>query len=163
MIELLKFFAPKIVERTQDFFMQEIPIPIGLLILLAIGVLYLLFKLIRTVKTSVDQPQTQEKLQGRPKEDQKTEFISLPKSGVLYALKYPTDKEDVIDWVHDTMPRCLKCQVFMTKGLQRIDNYTVKPISWFCNACGHSISLEENDRQLALAKSELLSKLGRKI
>ena len=88
----------------------------------------------------------------------KTSFEEFPKEGILYALEYPLDKEDIEPWIGKSDPRCLKCQTRMKKEPVNYNPFTSP--SWVCESCGHCIEDSENVKLQTQAKSRLVKKLS---
>lgn len=88
----------------------------------------------------------------------KTSFEKFPKEGILYALEYPPDKEDVEPWIAKSDPRCLKCQTQMRR--EPVDYNPFASSRWVCKSCGHYIEDSENVKLQTQAKSRLVKKLS---
>ena len=158
-MNLVAFFIP----GTREFFQQTISVPLGA-VSLAVILGWLLWMRGREAKVHLSATghvshRSTPAQSGQQPRQRKTLYIEFPKDSVMYALSYPTDQEDIVNCLDASSPRCLVHKVFMKQKRSRTTYGGLGPVRWVCSGCGHSLSLEENERLEVLAKAQALEKI----
>lgn len=141
------------------FLNQITEIKFGIFLLLESLIFLFLFLWIYSKHSSIRKIKKLGKIpDATPNKEWKTSFEEFPEEGILYALEYPLDKDDVEPWIHRSDPRCLKCQTRMKKTPVNYNPFALT--IWKCESCGHSIEDEKSIKLQTQAKSRLVKRLN---